>query len=354
MKVSIVGITGYVGAELARLLGRRPDVELLEVVGRSAAGQPLSKVFPNLGPLNLTVSGELQRQNEADFIFLALPHHASAETAAAILEQSPSTKVIDMSADFRLRDRATYEKWYGAHPAAYLLPEAVYGLPEIYRDKINPQTRLIANPGCYPTCSTLALAPALSSRLGQPIIEPDVIINALSGTSGAGRGLKQNLHYPEMTSSTTAYGLEGHRHLPEIEQTLQDIYGSPVSVSFTPHLVPLSRGMLATCYARLSDSFLSAHTDQAEASRAIREYYREFYANDPFVQVVDESPYTKQVAGSNYCFIYPTVNLAGRRLISVAVVDNLTKGAAGEGIQNMNLLAGLPETTGLDMLGLYP
>jgi N-acetyl-gamma-glutamyl-phosphate reductase len=354
LKVSIVGITGYVGAELARLLGRRPDVELLELVGRSAAGQPLSKVFPSLGPLNLNVVGELERQSEADFIFLALPHHASAETAAGILEQSPNTKVIDMSADFRLRDRATYEKWYGPHPAAYLLPEAVYGLPEIYRDKVTPQARLIANPGCYPTCAILALAPALSSRQGQPLIEPDVIVNALSGTSGAGRGLKQNLHFSEMTESAAAYGLDGHRHAPEIEQTLQDVYGSPVAVSFTPHLVPLSRGMLATCYARLSDSFLAAHSDQKAANQAIRNYYRAFYANDPFVRVVDEPPYTKQVAGSNYCFVYPTVNLASRRLVAVSVLAHLTKGAAGEGVQNMNLLAGLPETTGLDMLGLYP
>ena len=354
MKVSIVGITGYVGAELARLLGRRPDVELLEVVGRSAAGQPIGKVFPNLAPLGLTVAGELERQSEADIIFLALPHHASAETAAEILEKSPKTKVIDMSADFRLRDRATYEKWYGAHPAAYLLPEAVYGLPELYRDKITTQTRLIANPGCYPTCSTLGLAPALSSRQGKPLIEPDVIIDALSGTSGAGRGLKQNLHFSEMTESTAAYGLEGHRHLPEIEQVLADVYGGPVEVAFTPHLVPLSRGMLATSYARLSDDFLVNYSNQAEATKVIRDHYRAFYANDPFVQVVDESPYTKQVAGSNYCFIHPTVNLKNRRLVVVSVLDNLTKGAGGEGVQNMNLLAGLSETTGLDMLGLYP
>ncbi|MBN9390781.1 MAG: N-acetyl-gamma-glutamyl-phosphate reductase [Chloroflexi bacterium] len=354
MKVSIVGITGYVGAELARLLGRRPDVELLEVVGRSAAGQPIGKVFPNLAPLKLTVAGELERMTEADVIFLALPHHASAETAAEILEKSPTTKVIDMSADFRLKDRATYEKWYGPHPAAYLLLEAVYGLPELYRDQINPQTRLIANPGCYPTCSTLGLAPALSSKLGKPFIEPDVIVDALSGTSGAGRGLKQNLHFSEMTESTAAYGLEGHRHLPEIAQTLTDVYGSPVDVIFTPHLVPLSRGMLATSYARLTDDFVATYKTQAEATQAVRQYYRDFYANDPFVVIVDESPYTKQVAGSNYIYICPTINLSSRRLVVVSALDNLTKGAGGEGVQNMNLLMGLPETTGLDMLGLYP
>ncbi|HEX2915751.1 MAG TPA: N-acetyl-gamma-glutamyl-phosphate reductase [Chloroflexia bacterium] len=356
LKVSIVGITGYVGSELTRLLGRRPDVELLELVGRSATGQPVEKVFPHLGPLGLTVQEELTAPEKADFVFLALPHHASAETAANILEKAPQTKVIDMSADFRLHKVEVYEKWYGSHPAPYLLPEAVYGLPELNRSKLNQNVRLVANPGCYPTCSSLGLAPALSQEAGQKVmIEPDVIINALSGTSGAGRGLKQNLHFAEMTESTSAYGLDGHRHLPEIEQMLSEVYGEgPVAVQFTPHLVPLSRGMLATSTARLSPAFLDDYGSLEEAAKVIKERYRSFYANDSFVRIVDTPPTTKQVYGSNYCFIYPTIDPRTRRLLVISVLDNLVKGAAGEGVQNMNILAGLPETTGLDMLPVYP
>lgn len=353
LKVSIVGITGYVGAELTRLLGRRPDVQLLEMVGRSAAGQPLAKVFPNLGPLGLTVQEELLHPKQADFVFLALPHHASAETAANILEKAPHTKVIDMSADFRLHDVATYEKWYGSHPAPYLLKEAAYGIPELNRAGLTPATRLVANPGCYPTCSALALAPALSA---EAIIEPDVIISALSGTSGAGRGLKQNLHFAEMTESTSAYSLDGHRHMPEIQQMLTEVYGQgEVSVLFVPHLVPLSRGMLATCYARFTPAFQAEYGDKPEKLKALlQERYRQFYANDHFVRIVDEPPTTKQVYGSNYCFIYPTFDPRTGRLLVISVLDNLVKGAAGEGVQCMNILAGLPETTGLDMLPIYP
>lgn len=355
LKVSIVGVTGYGGAELVRLLSKRPDVQLLELVGRSAAGQPLGAVFPSLTPLGLTLNtgDSLERPEEADFVFLGLPHHASAEKAADILERAPQTKVIDLSADFRLRDVATYEEWYGHHPAPYLIREAVYGLPELYREQFNSGVRLIANPGCYPTCSALALAPALK---GEAIIEPDVIINALSGTSGAGREVKQHLHFSEMNESSSAYGLPpgGHRHQPEIKQILQDVYGNTVEVLFTPHLIPLTRGMLATCYARLTPEFLAEYRDGKAANAALRERYREFYKNDPFVVVVDTPPTTKQVLSSNYCFVYPTADLRTGRLVSISVLDNLTKGAAGEAVQCMNLLAGLPETTGLETMAVYP
>lgn len=357
LKVSIVGITGYVGAELTRLLGRRSDVEFVELVGRSAAGQPIGKVFPHLAPVGLTVQEELQRPAEADFVFLALPHHASAETAAAILEKSPTTKVIDMSADFRLKDVATYEKWYGKHPTPYLIREAAYGLPELNRAGLTTETRLVANPGCYPTCSSLGLAPSLAERNGgTAIIEPNVIISALSGTSGAGRGLKQNLHFSEMTESTSAYGLDGHRHMPEIQQMLTEVYGQgEVAVTFVPHLVPLSRGMLATIYAPLTGEFLqSVGSQPTQVVAALRERWSKFYRNDSFVRIVDEPPTTKQVYGSNYCFIYPTFDPRTNRLVVVSVLDNLVKGAAGEGVQNMNILAGLSETTGLDMLPVYP
>ncbi len=355
LKVSIVGVTGYGGGELLRLLGKRADIQLVELIGRSAAGQPLGAVFPSLTPLGLTINkGEdLERPEEADLVFLALPHHASAEKAAQILERAPRTKVIDLSADFRLRDLATYEAWYGAHPASYLLKEAVYGLPELYRQQLTSETRLVANPGCYPTCSALALAPALK---GEAVIEPDIIINALSGTSGAGREVKQHLHYSEMNESASAYGLApaGHRHQPEIQQILQDQYGAKVEVLFTPHLVPLTRGMLATCYARLSADFLNEYRDAKAANAALRERYREFYKNDPFVIVQDSPPTTKMTLGSNYCFVYPTADLKTGRLVAIGVLDNLVKGAAGEAVQNMNLLAGLPETSGLEMTAIYP
>lgn len=351
IKVSIQGVTGYTGVELLRLLARRSDVELVELVGRSAAGQPLSKTFQSLLPLGLNISPdpELTQPEAADFVFLALPHHASAETAAQILERAPQTRVIDLSADFRLKDVATYEKWYGAHPASYLLPAAVYGLPELFRDQYTPETRLVASPGCYPTCSSLALAPAIDAG----IVEPDVIIDAKSGVSGAGRGLKQNLHFAEADEATSAYGLDGHRHQPEIEQTLSTVAQGPVSVLFTPHLVPLVRGMLASCYARFTPEFWNEFGPN-DAQRKIREIYHEFYAKEPFVQIVDQPPTTKEVAGSNYCFIYPTLDPRTRRLVVISVLDNLVKGASGQSVQSMNLLAGLPETTGLDFLPIYP
>jgi N-acetyl-gamma-glutamyl-phosphate reductase len=348
IKVSIVGVPGYVASELLRLLGRRKDIEIVELVGRSAAGQPLGKVVPSLAPLNLMVKGELENPGAADFVFLSLHAGESARYAAEIIEKTGHTKVIDMSADFRLRDLESYEKWYGGkHPAPYLMPTVVYGLPELYRSEYKSNIRIVANPGCYPTCSSLGLAPALRSK----IIDPHVVINALSGTSGAGRGLKQNLHFSEMHDSSSAYGLDGHRHNVEIEQILSDVSGSPVVAMFVPHLIPLSRGMLATCSAPIKDLWIMENKDP---KAAIKELYRQFYAEDEFVQVVDAPPTTKDVMGSNYCFVYPTVDLNSYRLLVVSVVDNMVKGSAGEAIQSMNILAGLPEATGLDMFGMFP
>jgi N-acetyl-gamma-glutamyl-phosphate reductase len=310
----------------------------------------LGKVFPALAPLKMTIVEKLTRPAEADFIFLGLPHHTAAERAAELLEIAPQTCIIDLSADFRLRDRATYEKWYGEHQAPYLLQEAVFGLTEFYRDKLTATTRIVANPGCYPTCSSLGLAPALA---GEAIIEPEVVINALSGTSGAGRGLKQNLHFSEMHDSSSAYGLDGHRHQPEIVQILNDVYKKgTVNVSFTPHLIPIARGMLATSSAKLLPQWLTANA--ANLNGSIRQLYQDFYANEEFVQIVDTPPTTKEVFGTNYCFIYPTVDTFSGRLVVISVLDNLVKGAAGQAIQNMNILAGLPETAGLTGLGIYP
>lgn len=340
MRIGIVNVTGYAGAELARILARHPAVELAEVTGRSAAGQPLGSVFPHLAPLGLTVQAELEN---VDLAFSALPHHASAEACAALVERG--IRVVDISADFRLRSLAVYEAWYGPHPAPGLLEEAVYGLPELWRAEV-PRARLVANPGCYPTTSILGLAPIAH------LIEPEVIVDAKSGISGAGRTYKQEVnHYCEINESVAAYGLKGHRHQPEIEQELnrqrarRAPNAEPLAVTFTPHLVPMTRGILATCYARLREPL---------TQKQLRDLYGDFYAGEPFVQVVNEPPYTKQVWGSNYCFVYPLVDERTGQVRVISVTDNLVKGAAGQAVQNMNLMLGLPERTGLDFLPVYP
>jgi len=278
-----------------------------------------------------------------DVVFLALPHHASAEAAPPFVEQG--AKVIDLSADFRIRDLSVYEQWYGAHPTPGLMPKAVFGLPELHRDAIR-QAQIVGNPGCYPTASILALAPALQAGL----VTPRVIVDAKSGVSGAGRSLKLESHFSEVDENVTAYGLDGHRHQPEIAQEMTVAWqrgggkGS-VSLTFLPHLIPMTRGILATVYADL------AHETTIEQ---VRELYRSFYANEPFVRVVETPPSTKQVWGSNYCFVYPVIDKRTDRLIVISVIDNLVKGAAGQAVQNLNLVCGLPETMGLEALPVYP
>jgi N-acetyl-gamma-glutamyl-phosphate reductase len=336
IRVMIVNVTGYTGAELARLLARHPMIEVVAVTGRSSAGQRLRATFPHLREIDQQILAEALP--EVDVAFLALPHHASAEAAPPLLERG--TKVIDISADFRLRDRAIYEQWYGAHPAPDFLPLAVYGLPELHREEIR-SARLVGNPGCYPIASILALAPAL--RAG--IVAPRVLIDAKSGVSGAGRTLKLESHFSEVNESVSAYGLEGHRHMPEIAQELRQVAGGEVLVTFIPHLIPMTRGIFATCYGELLQDMT---TDQ------VRALYQEFYAHEPFVRIVETPPATKHVFGSNYCHIYPMVEARSRRLIVLSVIDNLVKGASGQAIQNMNIMMGLPETTGLDTLPIYP
>ena len=340
MRVGIINVTGYAGVELARLLARHPEVQLTEVTGRSAAGQPLAAVFPHLAPLNLTVKPELEN---VDFAFSALPHHTSAEVLPPLIRDG--LRVVDISGDFRLKDPASYKRWYGIeHPAPELLAEAVYGLPEIHGPEI-PAAKLLSNPGCYPTSAILGLAPlvGLSNR--------EFIVDSKSGISGAGRTMKLNVnHYCEVNESVMAYGLEGHRHQPEIAQELGVVLrrgtaeGPEVDVTFTPHIVPMTRGILSSCYTRLS-SELNAEQ--------LRELYREFYAGQPFIQVVDTPPQSKHTWGSNYCVIHPTVREGGR-VIVISCIDNLVKGAAGQAIQNMNLMMGLPATMGIDALPVYP
>jgi N-acetyl-gamma-glutamyl-phosphate reductase len=335
VRVGIVNVTGYAGADTARILARHPEVQLVGVTGRSAAGQPLAAVFPHLADLDLMVLDELP---DVDVAFAALPHHASAEAIPGLLDRGQ--RVIDISADYRLHDVALYERWYGEHPSPHLLPEAPYGLPELHADAVRG-ARLVANPGCYPTASILGLAPAVD------LVEPSLIVDAKSGVSGAGRGLALAYHYCEINENCHAYGLNGHRHQPEIEQELGALRrdGATLDVTFVPHLLPMTRGILATCYARLERGWSQA---------AIMERYREFYRAAPFVRVVDAPPQTKQTLGSNLCLIYPKVDERSGRLVVVSCIDNLVKGAAGQAVQNLTLMLGLPETTGLEAAALYP
>lgn len=341
-RVGIINVTGYVGVELARLLCQHPEVELVSVTGRSAAGQKLRKVFPHLSNIDLTIEASL---GEVDVAFSAMPHQESAKEVIPLLECG--VKVIDMSADFRLKEAGEYQRWYGfAHPAPHLLTQSVYGIPELQRARITA-AQLVANPGCYPTCSVLALAPAAKAG----IIEPDVVIDAKSGVSGAGRSLKLGSLFSEVDEDVTAYSLDGHRHLPEIVQELSALYGKGMmKVTFIPHLIPMTRGMMSTCYATLIPDMLPG----GDLKKEIRRIYEEYYANEKFVRVVEDPPHTKHTQGSNYCHIYPTYDPRTGKLIVISCIDNLGKGAAGQGIQNMNVMLGLPETCGLAMPAMFP
>ena len=337
MKVGIINVTGYTGVELARLLFQHPQVELASVTGRSAAGQKLGEVFPHLAGIDLTIEAEL---GDVELVFSAMPHKESAKEVLPLLEQG--TKVVDISADFRLKDASEYERWYGfSHPAPKLLGEAVYGLPELYRTKI-ASVKLVANPGCYPTGAILALAPAVKAK----VIEPDIVVDSKSGVSGAGRTLNLSTHFSEANEDAAAYALEGHRHLPEIVQELKQLCPelSP-SVTFVPHVIPMTRGILTTCYAPLASG---------KNEKQIKELYLDFYKNEPFVRVVDSPPHTKHTSGNNLCLVYPTIDHRTGRLVVISCIDNLIKGAGGQAIQNMNLMLGLPETAGLQALSVFP
>jgi N-acetyl-gamma-glutamyl-phosphate reductase len=341
-RVGIINVTGYVGIELARLLCRHPGVELVSVTGRSSAGQKLGKVFPHLAGIDLTIEAKL---GEVDLAFSAMPHEESAKEVIPLLKKGK--RVIDMSADFRLKDAADYPRWYKIeHIAPELLKEAVYGIPELYRSKISG-ARLVANPGCYPTCSILALAPAVKAE----IIEPDIVIDAKSGVSGAGRSLKLGSLFSEVDEDVCAYSVDGHRHFPEITQELGIMKGGEaLKIIFVPHLMPMTRGMMSTCYATVKSGKFSGKNIKEE----IRKIYQDFYAREEFVRVVDDPPHTKHVQGSNYCHVYPHYDQRTGRLMVISVIDNLGKGAASQGIQNMNVMLGLPEKMGLDAPAIYP
>jgi N-acetyl-gamma-glutamyl-phosphate reductase len=340
IKAGVINVTGYIGAELARLLCQHPQVELITVTGRSAAGQKLGDVFPNFAGTDYIIKAELD--SEIDIAFSAMPHKSSVDVIPSLLKQG--IRVVDASADFRLKNAGEYPKWYGfTHPSPKLLREAVFGLPELHQNEI-ASASLVANPGCYSTGALLALAPIVKEGL----IHPDIVVDSKSGVSGAGRTLSLTTHYAEANEDICAYSLEGHRHLPEIEQELKALNPSFFPpITFVPHLVPMTRGILSTCYAKLADS----HRLPADS---LKQLYQEFYKHAPFVQITNQPPHTKHVWGTNFCLIYPTIDSKTARLVVISCLDNLVKGGAGQAVQNMNLMFNLPETTGLEALAIYP
>ena len=343
MKAGIINVTGYAGIELARILSSHPEVEIVSVTGRSSAGQLLSHVFPHLDTFDMKISEEIQ--GDVDVVFSALPHGVSAETLKPFIDSG--IKVVDISADFRIKDPLVYQEWYGqAHSAVSCLEKSVYGLPEMNRCEIS-NAQLIANPGCYPTGAILALIPAVQSN----IIESKIIIDSKSGVSGAGKKLDVNNLYSEVNENIKAYGLGGHRHLPEIKQQIDTISESNNSITFVPHLTPMTRGILSTCYATLNESSLASGGD---FKKMVNQVYEDYYSNERFVKILPDPPSTKHTLGSNSCIIYVTVDERTNTFIAISAIDNLIKGAAGQAVQNMNILFGLPEDEGLRNLSIYP
>lgn len=348
-KVAIVGASGYSGEELVRLLLRHPGVELSAVTSRQHAGQTLAQIFPKFAsyPVAKTLRFSEPKTDElakaAQIIFLALPHGVAAEYAAPLTELG--AKVIDLSADFRLKSASVYKDFYGHdHPAPALLEKSVYGLPEVYRDKIK-QASLIASPGCYPTSILLPTLPLLRAGL---IKLGDIIADSLSGVSGAGRKAEIDYLFVECNESARPYGLTKHRHLSEIEQEMGIAAGVPVVMQFTPHLIPVNRGILTTLYLKPATAVANPIEALMLSSR-VGELYKEAYGNEPFVRLLEAKalPDTKNVVGTNAIEIAWRVDPRTGRLIVMSAIDNITKGASGQAIQSMNILCGFDETTGL-------
>ena len=336
-KIAVVGATGYTGFELLRLLGSHGGVEVMALTSETYAGKKVDEVFPALASVHdrTLVKFELSVCEGADLVFCCLPHRVAMNTVPSLLEAGH--RVVDFSADYRLRDFGVYEAWYKTkHTSPERITDAVYGIPELYREDIK-KASLVANPGCYPTGAILALAPLLRARL----IKPDsIIVDAKSGVSGAGRKADLGLQFGEVNEGFKAYGVGNHRHTPEIEQELSVALGGAVQVSFTPHLAPMTRGILSTIYA--------GGEGGADAS-AVRASLRDAYADEPFIRLMPGGalPNVTQVAGSNYVDIGLVYDERTSRFIVVVAIDNLVKGASGAAVQNMNLMLGLPETQGL-------
>ena len=342
MRIGILNVTGYAGLELIRLLAWHPELRIAAVTGRSQAGKSLAEVFPFTGLFpngdlgSMTITEEITAS--VDLVFSGLPHKASAEALLPFIQDG--VPVVDIAADFRLRDPRTYREWYQEHPCPEHLASAVYGLTELHREEVQ-RAKIVANPGCYPTGAILGLAPALAAGL----VAPNVIVDAKSGISGGGRSLTLTNHFSEVNESVEAYALQGHRHMPEIVQELSAAAKTDVRVTFVPHLIPMTRGILATCYATLADP---------TTQQAVDDLYHARYADEPFVEVLSVSPKTKWTYGSNHCLIHPVAHERTGHLIVTTAIDNLVKGASGQALQNANAMLGLPETMGLEAKPLYP
>ncbi|REJ74608.1 MAG: N-acetyl-gamma-glutamyl-phosphate reductase [Acidobacteria bacterium] len=351
MRVGVAGASGYSGAELVRLLAAHPGAVLAKLAAGEQAGQPIDKVFPSLRGVSSQQLDETDwgALGEAcDVVFLALPHGHALDAVPQLL--ASGCRVVDLGADFRLRDPAAYREHYGHdHRAPELLAEAVYGLPERHRDEI-AGARLIANPGCYPTATALALLPLLPLLRRQPA--PLVVVDAKSGVSGAGRKATTGVHFCEVSDSLKPYSPLAHRHQPEIEQLLGEALATPQPVAFVPHLVPMTRGILSCCYLQPAGEGPLSELDQEEADAL----YGSAYEAEPFVRVLPapELPATKNTLGSNLCDVAVRVDRQRRLVVAFAAIDNLVKGAAGQAVQNFNLMFGFEETTGLRSAPLFP
>lgn len=346
IKVGVVGATGYAGAELVRLLQGHPQASIVHLVSESMAGAMIESVYPSLLGVYGAQTEALDAEtlgHDCDVVFTALPHHVSAKTVPAI--HAAGARVIDLSGDFRYDDPAVYEQWYGqAHPHPDLMRDAIYGMPELPGKKLAiAQAGIVGNPGCYTTCSILALVPALAEGF---IDTKGIIIDAKSGVTGAGRKATQDLHFCEVQDNFKAYKVASHRHTSEIEQELSKVAGTDITLTFTPHLLPVKRGILATIYAQLTADV---------AVTQVLDAYQAFYQDQPFVVIHPKGSYPelKFVNGSNYLHIGAEVDRRTGRLILIACLDNLVKGAAGQAIQNMNLMFGLDETAGLQAPAYY-
>jgi N-acetyl-gamma-glutamyl-phosphate reductase len=347
-KIGVLGASGYTGSELVRMLLRHPRVDIALLTAERSAGKKMREVFPQFSPFELPTLVALDGIDwvgaDLDLIFCALPHATTQKVISAIFGATPAAKVVDLSADFRLADTAAYAKWYGhEHHAPDLQKQAVYGLVEIHRRDIK-KAHLVANPGCYTTCAQLPLLPLIKNKA----IELDeIVIDAKSGMTGAGRAAKEAMLFSEVSEGFNAYGVGKHRHMAELDQEFSIAAGRDVMVTFTPHLVPMNRGILSTIYVR---------GKRGRTAQELHEILLKFYAKEPFVHVLPfgETPHTRHVRGSNMTMIGVVADRVPGRAIVISALDNLVKGASGQAIQNMNLVMGYPETMGIDQVALFP
>jgi N-acetyl-gamma-glutamyl-phosphate reductase len=347
-KIGVLGASGYTGSESVRLLLRHPQVEITLLTADRKAGQEMREVFPQFSPYKLPKLVSLEGLDwpalGLDLVFCALPHATTQKVIKEVFAKAPDMKVVDLSADFRLSDTGAYAKWYGdQHHAPELQKEAVYGLVELYRDRIK-KSRLVANPGCYTTCAILPLVPLIRAKA---VDADEIVVDAKSGMTGAGRAARENMLFSEVSEGFHAYGVGSHRHMAELDQEFSAAAGRSVTASFTPHLVPMNRGILSTIYVR----GLGGRTPQD-----LHAILAETYGAEPFVHVLPfgEMPQTRHVRGSNMTFIGVAADRVAPRAIIGSALDNLVKGAAGQAVQNMNLVLGFPETTGLEQVALFP